>query len=597
MFTLDLDANRQFALKSNAKARLITGSPGVGKTYFGCQIAEYELRTQTRGLKAYQKILFLTFARKAVARIRQAYLQHISANIKLTEMEKAKRRSQFYSRIDINTFAGFFWWLVESYGRYAPGVSHLRSWFIGTKRMGGERIPVGYIGYTFEELEQIALSVLEISAIRRLLSELYPIIVIDEYQDVHERLFEIIVHLGDMSQLVLLRGPGQCIYGSMKNFDPENILKMTIDLFQPKIFQISPLSQQEQRCCPEIVSFLSQYDKGHISQTDGIRIRLKPIPRFAKKGYPNKLEIHSGLMVKEIRQFLRLLNPEKPPSIAVLASTNNAVAAIHRSLIGGSQSYNLPKMAASLTFKDTLLLHYGRLVFELLPNHWIARIKKPIEIEFVVTALTALFQDVEEDRASPSDWLPLALGIVKMIENQQHPSAGTSPLNKLRNDLESVNKLLRAKKNKLPPGSPRTPLTKDDIPLLIILREKFLDLIEKRSQSYGRLDIGKVKRDFENLVQQEVLYEKLGIEEAIQVMTIHKAKGREFDGVVLVLESGHKALWRKDSHTSNQELEDLYRVAISRGRDAFGLVAYDDIFSDAKPPVQTLLTKNLFSAS
>jgi superfamily I DNA/RNA helicase len=163
--------------------------------------------------------------------------------------------------------------------------------------------------------------------------------------------------------------------------------------------------------------------------------------------------------------------------------------------------------------------------------------------------------------------------------------------------LESINELLRAKKDKLPPGSPRTPLEKNDISLLIILREKFLKLIEKRFQPYGRLDVGQAKRDFENLVQQEVLYEKLGIEEAIQVMTIHKAKGREFDGVVLVLESGHKALWRKESHTSNQELEDLYRVAMSRGRDAFGLVAYDDTFRNAKPPVQKLLPKNLFSAS
>lgn len=594
---MDLDASRQSALTSKAKARLITGSPGVGKTYFGCQIAEYELRTQTQGLKGHQRILFLTFARKAVARIRQAYLQRISANIQLTETEKAKRRSQFYSCIDINTFAGFFWWLVESYGRYAPGASHLRPWFIGSKRMGGERIPGGHRGYTFEELEEIALAVLEISAIRRLLSELYPIIVIDEYQDVHEQLLKVIIHLGDKSRLVLLRGQGQCIYGGMKNFNPEDILVMTMELFQPEKFQINPLSQQKQRCCPEIVSFLSQYDKGHVSQGDGTRIRFKPVPHFAKKGYPNRLEIHAGLMVKEIRQFLRSLNLEKTPSIAVLASTNNAVAAIHKSLISGSQSYNLPKIVASLTFKDTLLLHYGRLIFELLHHHWIARIRKPMEIEFVATALAALFQDAAEEQMSPSDWLPLAQEMVKMIGRQKRPSAGTSPFDKLRNDLESVNELLRAKRDKLPPGSPRTPLTRDDIPLLNILSERLLKLIERGFHAYGRLDIVKSRKDFENSVQQEILYEKLGIEAAIQVMTIHKAKGREFHGVVLVLESSHKALWRKDSHTPNQELEDLYRVAISRGRDAFGLVAYDDTFNDAKPPVQRLLPKNLFSVS
>ena len=578
-----------------AKVRLITGSPGVGKTYFGCQIAEYELRTQTRGLKAYQRILFLTFARKAVASIRQAYLKRISDDIKLTETEKAKRRSEFYSRIHINTFAGFFWWFVESYGRYAPGVSYLRPWFLGTTRMGGERIPEGYRGYTFEELEQIALSLLEIGAIRRLLSELYPIIIIDEYQDVHERLFEIIVHLGAMSQLVLMRGPGQCIYGSMKNFNADTMLKMTMDWFHPEIFQIGSLGQQRQRCCPEIASFISQYDKGKVFQGDGIIIRLKPIPRFTKQGHPNQLETHAGLMVKDTKQFLRSLNPKKTPSIAVLASTNNAVASIYRRLISGSTSYNLHQIAASLAFKDTLLLHYGRLVLELLPTHWIVRMRKPIETEFVATALAALFQDAEDDRRSPSDWLPLAQEIVERIARQQHPKPGTSPLIKLGNDLENVNEVLRAKSDKLPPGSPKTPLTKNDIPLLNVLRERFLKLTEKRLQPYGQLELAKARRDFERSAQREVLYEKLGIEEAVQVMTIHKAKGREFDGVVLVLESSPKALWRKDSHISNQELEDLYRVAISRGRNAFALVAHNDIFDDAKLPVQRLLPKNLFS--
>jgi len=69
----DIIDQRQAALDSVAKVRLIEGAPGVGKTYFGCQLAHNELQSRTVIKKSYQSILFLTFARNAVARIRQAY--------------------------------------------------------------------------------------------------------------------------------------------------------------------------------------------------------------------------------------------------------------------------------------------------------------------------------------------------------------------------------------------------------------------------------------------------------------------------------------------------------------------------------------------
>ena len=76
---------RQTAIDSKAKVRLITGNPGVGKTYFGCQIAEYELRSPSHGVSRYQKILFLLFARNAVARIRQAYRQQLANDTTISE--------------------------------------------------------------------------------------------------------------------------------------------------------------------------------------------------------------------------------------------------------------------------------------------------------------------------------------------------------------------------------------------------------------------------------------------------------------------------------------------------------------------------------
>jgi len=105
---MELDDPGQAALESQANVRLVTGTPGVGKTFFGCKIAEWELSGQKSRLNPFQKILFLTFARNAVARIRQAYLQQISEKDDLSEKNRSKLKSDFHNRIHINTFAGFF---------------------------------------------------------------------------------------------------------------------------------------------------------------------------------------------------------------------------------------------------------------------------------------------------------------------------------------------------------------------------------------------------------------------------------------------------------------------------------------------------------
>ena len=106
-----MNSSRTKILKSAANVRLIEDEPGVGKTWFGCEVAQYELQNPALGVQPHQKILFLTFARNAVARIRDVFTQQMHG-----DGEKAKT---FAMRVRIDTFCGFFWWLVEHYGRYA----------------------------------------------------------------------------------------------------------------------------------------------------------------------------------------------------------------------------------------------------------------------------------------------------------------------------------------------------------------------------------------------------------------------------------------------------------------------------------------------
>jgi hypothetical protein len=143
-----MDTVRRSALLSAAKVRLVLGTPGTGKTYLGCEIAEYELNSPERGVGPHQKVLFLTFARNAVARIRQAFLERAMADKTEDAAREQPRGSKFLDRVRLDTFAGFFWWLVGSYGRYVRPAASLRPWLIGSVRIGHESISAG--GFSFE---------------------------------------------------------------------------------------------------------------------------------------------------------------------------------------------------------------------------------------------------------------------------------------------------------------------------------------------------------------------------------------------------------------------------------------------------------------
>lgn len=160
---------------------------------------------------------------------------------------------------------------------------------------------------------------------------------------------------------------------------------------------------------------------------------------------------------------------------------------------------------------------------------------------------------------------------------------------KLQSDIGNINKHLYTKKEKRSSGMPNMPFTKADSSLLTFLADRFLASIRPLIKPSGALNIKKAKIAFEKTLQQRIIFEKLGLQRGIEIMTIHKSKGREFDGVVLALENDHTALWRSASVT-DAEIDDLYRVAISRAREAIIFVAFEDASALAKTPVKKLLT-------
>jgi hypothetical protein len=363
-----MDELRKAILDSQATVKLIEGKPGVGKTWFGCELAYHALTHPPFGVHSHQKILFLTFARNAAARIRQVFMGQRPMN--------RIGKNNLLERIRIDTFCGFFWWLVESYGRYAAGATTKRLWLVGSRELADAPIPGGYEGYTFDKVEARALELLTIEAIGKLISEVYPLIIVDEFQDVHDRLFEIGAVMGRTSRLVLLRGPGQCIYRSLprKAFNPDHIRQRCIDQLHAVPFELPALCDDKQRYCPAIKALISQFDDGGITLNGGSGVWFEAVRRKNTKGNPNQLETFAASALSNMKKWLGFSNH----SFAVLASTNQAVAKLGKRLRDGSRTYQLAPQPHSLLFGDNVFLQYGRLMLHLLKTHWIAA--KPEEI-------------------------------------------------------------------------------------------------------------------------------------------------------------------------------------------------------------------------
>ncbi|MBB3192519.1 UvrD-helicase domain-containing protein [Halomonas cerina] len=205
---------------------LVTGGPGSGKTTISIlkasQIAE-------RNLRPWQKILFLSFARATVSRVVEAisYEQQIPP---------AQRRG-----INVETYHSFFWRILKAHGYLiglprrlsiltppseAISLADVRSGF-PARKLTDEQKAAKKVA---EEAERTRLAreegrvcfdlfaphvgdLLHSSArIRCLIANMYPVIILDEFQDTNSEQWRVIQALGEFCRLIALADPEQRIY-------------------------------------------------------------------------------------------------------------------------------------------------------------------------------------------------------------------------------------------------------------------------------------------------------------------------------------------------------------------------------------------------
>jgi DNA helicase-2/ATP-dependent DNA helicase PcrA len=256
---------------------LVTGGPGSGKTTVSilkaAQITEQHLRPG-------QKILFLSFARASVSRVVEAieYEQEIPA---------AQKR-----RISVETYHSFFWRILKAHGyliglprcldiitppNEAISLSTIRSGFPArrlthlqktakTSAENAERLRLAtqegricfnlfapYVGEILHGSERI----------RQLMATMYPVIILDEFQDTNAEQWHVVKALGTTCRLIALADPEQRIYDWI-GADPERLDQFRAE-FSPTEIDLS--TDNHRSAGTEIAIFGNDVLAGKFRQT------------------------------------------------------------------------------------------------------------------------------------------------------------------------------------------------------------------------------------------------------------------------------------------------------------------------------------------
>ncbi len=206
---------------------LVTGGPGSGKTTISilkaAQIVERDLRPG-------QKALFLSFARATVSRVVEAI-----------EYEQRIPREQ-KTRIDVETYHSFFWRILKAHG-YLVGVPRR----VSILTPPAEAIALSTVRNEYaanskltdadkaarkarEDAERLRLArgegrvcfdlfapfvgdiLLGSQRIRRLIAAMYPVVILDEFQDTNAEQWRVVEAMGENITLLALADPEQRIY-------------------------------------------------------------------------------------------------------------------------------------------------------------------------------------------------------------------------------------------------------------------------------------------------------------------------------------------------------------------------------------------------
>ena len=546
------------ALLGTAGHLLVLGGPGSGKTTIALVKAASEIANGA--LEPGQKILFLSFARATVARIVQ--------ELKLRVPREAR------SKIEINTYHGFAWEFIRGHGYLLTG--HRRMRLLSPPDAAGKLAGIakanrpaelqrllaedGLLG--FDLFAGLTADLLEQSPrLCRILADGYPIVILDEFQDTNLDEWRMIAALGKHSSLISLADAEQRIY-EFRGADPARIGQF-IERFKPKVFDFG--KQNNRSDGTDIVDFGNDVLTGanvgrkytHVTVAQYNYYRDEPLCpvkhttlaarqrlyRNGGDGWSLAILVKSRDMMLKVSGYFGtasprlpeiahdvLIDPEGPALAAVLigglleggSSADELKASLLADVISHIRGRNGGDISkADLTLADALSAHHNGG-----PLRGSTRTALMADIETIAAGRMGLALTGDPE----ADWL----AVRRLVD-----AAGHEKLKLVVDDARFIRLLNRGTQ----------------------LRENLIARWRADGGYAGVRDI------VSGALLQEHFSASTRVWTGVNVMTIHKSKGKEFDEVIIFEGSRAGRLLRDNASARDLEQARLaLRVAVTRAR-------------------------------
>jgi len=541
---------------------VVIGGPGSGKTTLALKKALLRIE---EGILPGQSVLFLSFSRAAVARILQA--------------SKAEVSRKNRSLLNVQTFHSFFWEMLSAHayliGAKKPltilmpqdekalsgGINPKKKpaeWAVWLKERDRLFIEEGRIA--FDLFAPNVAHLLECSALlNRLIAEKYPLVVVDEAQDTGPDAWRCIELLAPFTQVLCLADLEQQIFDHLPGIGPERLAAISHALTP---LEIDLGTENLRSPGSEIATFgqdvikattRPQGYKGVTSMTFNQNADLGATLRRALGCLQREVKADTGVWADSIA----ILVPSAPEATAVSKGLNSGAKPVpHKLLFDEAEALLASRFAAYL----------------LEPKQSVAETRQ-------VADGLVLLADMRKAGAAMTDANRL-LGWAVKAQAGKIPSAGL--ITELRSLLKAlitvhlsgdpakdwiaIKKALRASKE----GIFVTVANHLDYLVAFNRGKRISSGLGEAWMRFG--EYRDARGVLDAALAQDLILDGIDDPSGIQVMTIHKSKGKQFDGVLILRRGRHNGskivstfIWRDDIPPYRRSRK-ILMVAITRAR-------------------------------
>jgi DNA helicase-2/ATP-dependent DNA helicase PcrA len=550
---MELDDKRQSILDADGHI-LVLGGPGAGKTTIALLKAKALFPTLLPG----QQLLFLSFSRAAVRQVLNGCQEHLTAE---------ERHA-----IEVKTYHAFCMEFLQSHGKLLSGRSVsimyptqerlAKAQFDGDWDVERTRLADQESLYCFDLFATGVAELLErCSALRILLASCYPVVIVDEFQDTDDEQWRIVKTLASVTRVLCLADKDQRIFDYRDDIDPKRIDHL-LDEIGPNIFDLGGENHRSPR-------------GGILGFADAVLNNITPLPEVDDvklvscwgNAFPSTVHVAVIWTFSQLRK-----KGVDDPCIAVLARSNPLVSKVSN-ILREQHSYNgntLPPVEHSVVWDAELSASAGSVVASIM--EW----SNPEAESPVADSLEAIAHYYElKNATSPSNAASENIrkfreAATKVRENATpRINAAKGLVSAFENEVEFIGDPVRDWTNA------RKVL--DDISYLReIFREARMVRLFRATDAIGSglADLWLQSGHYsgaQTLVSNTLEYERLVSADkepsGCVLMSIHKSKGKEFDGVVIVEENFSGIFFDPNREPPPYErTRRLLRVAITRAK-------------------------------